>query len=146
MRERSPLPGDVYEIRGPSMQKECVSTAQFDDVPEQHLLLAVPAFHPCYLFALEKSHPGQRPPLMGLRWAARRDLPGFGAAVDFVKRCCEAPFRLGRELRGKRSRCAKQEVRLGEIVCIGKQQSQVNRRGYQTARPRQCLELGADVC
>src|SRR5260221_11215357 len=100
MRERSPLPGDVYEIRGPSMQKECVSTARFDDVAEQHLLLDVPPFHPCSLFALEKSHPGQRPPLMGLRRAPRRDLPGFVAALDFVKRFCESPVRLGRGLRG----------------------------------------------
>src|SRR5882762_6083843 len=146
MRERSPLPGDVYEIRGPSMQKECVSTAQFDDVPEQHLLLDVPAFHPCSLFALEKSHPGQRPPLIGLRRAPRRNLPGFGAAVDLVKRCSETRFRLGCELRGKGSRCAKKEVRLGEVVCLGKQHSQMDGRGYETARSRQCLEFGADVC
>src|SRR5260221_297715 len=144
MRERSPLSRDVDEIGGPPVQQEGVSTAQLDHIGEQDFPPHV-APYPSPLLVGMQAHAGQGAPLLGLGWAAGRDLTGLGAAVDLVKRRREARLGFDRQLGRKRRSGAKQEVHRGQLARFGEQHPQVNRRGDQAAWPRQGLELGTDV-
>src|SRR5207248_3873106 len=92
MRERSPLSRDVDEIRGPSVQQEGVSAAQLDHIGKQHFPLHV-ASYPSPLLVGMQAHTGQGAPLLGLGWTTGRDLTGFGAAVDLVRRWRKARLR-----------------------------------------------------